>query len=94
MKLRFLGQTYSLSSQQMPTVASENQACFRGQRYSLRIPVANPASIELPSQVSAVIHKYRGVSYVVERGYFDRQPTNPKYIFSINTYKYITETKK
>ena len=74
MKLRFLGQTYSLFSQQMPAIASGEKACFRGQEYNLRLPVTNSASIESPSQISAVIYKYRGVSYIVERHYFDRQP--------------------
>ena len=78
MKLRFLGQTYSLSSQPMPTVASKNKACFRGQQYNLRIPVTNPASIQSPSQLSAVIYKYRGVSYIVERHDFDRQLNKSK----------------
>lgn len=77
MKLRFLGQTYSLSSQQIPTVASDEKACFRGQQYNLRVPVANSASVESPfqlSQLTAVIYKYRGVNYIVEHRHFDRQP--------------------
>ena len=78
MKLRFLGQTYSLSQQQMPTIPSGNKACFRGQQYNLRLPVATPVPVVSPSQVSAVIHKYRGVSYIVERHRFYQKPNQPE----------------
>lgn len=74
MKLRFLGQTYSLSQQQMPTISCDRQACFRGRQYNLRVPVANINSSVSQSQLSAVVHKYRGVSYVVERHFLDDKP--------------------
>ena len=78
MKLHFLGQTYSLPQQQMPTIPSDNTACFRGQQYNLRVPVANSNSSASKSQMSAVVHKYRGVSYIIERHYFSEQPNKPE----------------
>lgn len=70
MKLRFLGQSYSQSHQQIATIASEYTACYRGQRYNLRMLVATEKSRSPESLTSAVVHKYRGVSYVVERHQF------------------------
>ena len=74
MKLRFLGQTYSQSRQQIPTIASENTACYRRQQYNLRVPVTISQSRSRPTQMSAVVYKYRGVSYVVERHQFPTKP--------------------
>ena len=39
-KLRYRGQTYFLSHQQIPTIASGNTACYRGHKYDLHVPVA------------------------------------------------------
>lgn len=74
MKLRFLGQTYFQFRQQMTTIVSEKTACYRGQQYNLRVPVAISQSRSRPTQMSAVIYKYRGVSYVVERHQFPTKP--------------------
>ena len=57
MKLRFLGQAYCASNNQVETVASENTACFRGRRYTIRRPVQ---TINSPLGVRK---KYRGVAY-------------------------------
>ena len=73
MKLRFLGQTYSLPSPKMPTVLSKNKACYRGQQYNIRVPVANIDPRSPETQISACVRKYRGVSYIVER----RLPEHP-----------------
>lgn len=79
MKLRFLGQTYSRPLQQISTIASENAACYRGQRYNLRVPVATCQSRLPESPISIVVYKYRGVSYVVERHQFPKQ--NKKLVY-------------
>ena len=78
MKLRFLGQTYSLSQQQILTTPSENIACFRGQKYNLPVPVTTPSERSRPTELTAVVQKYRGVSYVVERHQFIEQPNNQR----------------
>ena len=79
MKLRFLGQTYFFSPRQIPTVASSEKACFRGQQYNRRLPVVNINTKPVESaQVSAIVYKYRGVSYIVERHRVDRQPNKPE----------------
>ena len=78
-KLRFRGQPYSQPLQQFSTIASENVACYRGQRYKLRVPVATRPSRSPESLTSAVVHKYRGVSYIVERHQFPKQ--NKKQIY-------------
>ena len=57
MKLRFLGQAYSASSNSVETVASEHTARFLGRTYTLRRPVR---SINSASDISK---KYRGVPY-------------------------------
>ena len=78
MKLRFLGQTY-FPSRQIPTVASGDKACYRGQQYNRRLPVVNINTQPVESaQVSAIVYKYRGVSYIVERHRVDRQPNKPE----------------
>jgi hypothetical protein len=56
MKLRFLGQAYSTSNNQIETVASEYTGRFLGQNYTLRRPL--PA---VKSQLG--VRKYRGVAY-------------------------------
>ncbi len=80
MKLRFLGKTYFQSQQQIPTIASETTACYRGQRYNLPVPVETYQLRSRESLTSAVIYKYRGVSYVVERHQFDTKQ-NRKLIY-------------
>ncbi|MFM2310957.1 MAG: hypothetical protein RLZZ04_233 [Cyanobacteriota bacterium] len=75
MKLRFLGQAYSQSQKHILTIASEDTACYRGHKYHLRKLVAINQPQTPDSQMSAVIYKYRGVNYVVERHHF---PTKPK----------------
>ena len=59
MQLRFLGQTYSANSQEVTTVATQQTACFKGQKYQLRVPVQTVQS--QPPQLK----KYRGVTYAV-----------------------------
>ena len=70
MKLRFLGKLYSQFQQQVPTISSKNTACYRGHKYDLRVPVAIDQPQTPDSQMSAIIYKYRGVSYVVEHHRF------------------------
>ena len=70
MKLNFMGQSYSLSQPQLTTIASENTACYRGQLYNLRVPVTISKGRSPESELIAVVQKYRGVSYVVERYQF------------------------
>ncbi|MBE9046937.1 DUF4278 domain-containing protein [Pleurocapsales cyanobacterium LEGE 10410] len=74
MELRFLGRAYNTSPQQISTIPSEHTACFRGQRYSLRVPVASTKSQLERSQLSASIRKYRGIAYIVEH----HNPAPPK----------------
>ena len=57
MKLRFLGQAYCASNNQVETVASEHTARFLGRRYTIRRPVQ---TINSPLGIS---QKYRGVPY-------------------------------
>ena len=56
MKLRFLGQAYTANNDLVPTIAIPYIACFRGQTYKLRRPVA-----QYKSQLG--VRKYRGVAY-------------------------------
>ena len=56
MKLRFLGQTYSTSNNQVETTVSENTARFLGQRYTLRRPVQS-------FKPKLGLRKYRGIAY-------------------------------
>ena len=70
MKLRFLGQIYSQFQKHILTVASEQTASYRGHQYNLRVPVATKRYSVPDSQMSAVIYKYRGVSYVVEHHHY------------------------
>ena len=60
MELRFMGRTYFASSTKVQTVASEQTACFKGQRYNLRVPVQTS-----PQRSNTSIRKYRGVAYTV-----------------------------
>ena len=59
MKLRFLGQAYSTSNNQVETIPSDYTACFLGQRYTLRRPIQT-----FKSQLG--IRKYRGIVYGVK----------------------------
>lgn len=61
MELRFLGQSYSASNIRINTVVSKQTACFKGQRYNLRVPVS---TTQCDRQIG--IRKYRGVTYTVE----------------------------
>ena len=56
MKLRFLGQTYSTSHQQIETTASEHTAQFLGQSYIPHRPVQ-------PFKSQLGFRKYRGIAY-------------------------------
>ncbi len=58
MKLRFLGQTYSASDNQIETVASEHTARFLGQSYLTHRPVQ-------PFNSKLGLRKYRGIAYGV-----------------------------
>lgn len=73
MELRYRGQTYSKPSQQISVIGSENVACYRGQRYSPLEPVTNCQLRSPKSLISAVVYKYRGVSYVEERYQLPKQ---------------------
>ena len=64
MKLQFKGQTYFKANTQVQTVSTDRTACFRGQKYQIRVPVL-PNNPEC--QLSASIRKYRGISYIVGR---------------------------
>lgn len=57
MKLRFLGQTYSSSSDRVETVPSDVTAHFLGQSYTLRRPIQTFKS-------QPCVRKYRGVTYL------------------------------
>ncbi len=54
MELRFLGQAYSTSNNQVATITSENTGRFLGQSYNLRHPVKT-----FKSQLG--LRKYGGV---------------------------------
>ena len=71
--LRYRSQAYSKHPQQISTIASENVACYRGQRYNLPEPVTICQTRSPLSLISAVVCKYRGVSYVDERHQFPKQ---------------------
>ena len=58
MQLRFLGQAYSTSDNQVKTTASEHTARFLGQSYIPRRPVQT-------SNPQLGLKKYRGVAYGV-----------------------------
>ena len=73
MELHFLGQTCPLFPKQILTIPSENTACYRGHKYNLRVPMMINQPQTPDSQMSAVIYRYRGVSYVVEHYH----PTKP-----------------
>lgn len=57
MKLRFLGQAYSASSNSVETVASEHTARFLGRTYTVRRPA------RAVNSASGISKKYRGVTY-------------------------------
>ena len=56
MELRFLGQTYPATNNQVPTIATEKIVRFRGQSYRVRRTVQT-------FQPQLGLRKYRGVSY-------------------------------
>ena len=56
MKLRFLGQAYSTSNNQIETIPSEHTARFLGQSYTPRRPIQTVNS-------RSEVKKYRGVAY-------------------------------
>ncbi len=56
MKLRFLGQAYSTSNNQIETLASEQTARFRGHSYIPHRPVQ-------PFNSKIGFRKYRGIGY-------------------------------
>ena len=58
MQLRFLGQVYSTSNNQVKTNATEHTARFLGQSYTPRRPVQT-------SNSQLGLKKYRGVAYGV-----------------------------
>lgn len=61
MKLRFMGQVYSASNTKVLTVATEQTASFKGQKYQIRVPVQ---TVEPKSHTE--VRKYRGVTYTVK----------------------------
>ncbi len=61
MQLRFMGQVYSASNNRVQTVATEQTASFKGQKYQVRVPVQT-----IESQANTEVRKYRGVTYTVE----------------------------
>ena len=67
MKLHFGGQTYSRISRQIPTIASENAVCYRGQQYNLHMPVVICQSRLSESLISVAVYKYRGVKPRLDR---------------------------
>ena len=60
MQLRFMGQAYITASNRVSTVASEQTAKFKGQKYQLRVPVS-----KTKLQLNTEERKYRGVTYTV-----------------------------
>ena len=68
MKLQFKGQTYLAADTKVETVSTEYTACFRGQKYQIRVPVMLHDSNKC--QLSASIRKYRGISYIAGRRAF------------------------
>lgn len=71
MELKFKGQTYLTSNNQVKTVATKHTACYRGQRYQIRVPIMPNTSEEY--QLKASMRKYRGIDYIVEH----RELPNP-----------------
>ncbi|MGK7898520.1 MAG: DUF4278 domain-containing protein [Xenococcus sp. (in: cyanobacteria)] len=56
MKLRFLGQTYSATDNQIRTAATEHTAKFLGQTYIPHRPIQ-------PFNSKLGLRKYRGIAY-------------------------------
>ena len=73
MELRYRGQTYPQSPQQISTIPSKNKGCYRGQQYNPPEPVTNCQSRSPLSLISPVVRKYCGVSYVKERYQLPKQ---------------------
>ena len=61
MELRFMGQTYTTANSRVPTVATQQTASFKGQKYQIRVPVQT-----IKSQLNTESRKYRGVTYTVK----------------------------
>ena len=61
MELHFLGQTYTTANNRVATVATQQTASFKGQKYQVRVPVQT-----FKSQLNTEERKYRGVTYIVE----------------------------
>ena len=74
MKLQFKGQTYLAANTKVETVPTEHTACFRGQKYQIRVPVMLHNSEKC--QLSASIRKYRGINYIAGRRAFPDLPNN------------------
>ena len=64
MQLRFMGQTYTTANNRVQTVATQQTAIFKGQKYQIRVPVPSAKS-----QLNTQVRKYRGVTYTVEPNY-------------------------
>ena len=60
MELRFMGQTYSANNNKVTTVATQQTASFKGQKYQVRVPIQTAKS-----QLNTEARKYRGVTYTV-----------------------------
>ena len=74
MKLRFLGKLYSRPQVHLETIPSDYTACYRGQKYQLRVPATSIATSSDRYELSVSVRKYRGVSYVIEH----RNPVSPQ----------------
>ena len=61
MQLRFMGQTYTTANNKVETVATQQTASFKGQKYQVRIPVQ-----AAKSQLNTEERKYRGITYTVK----------------------------
>ena len=74
MELRFMGQAYTTANRRVATVATEQTASFKGQKYQIRVPVQS-----IKSQPNREARKYRGVTYTVEadRSGLDRRELKP-----------------
>ena len=71
--MKYRGQDYSQSQQQVPTIPSKEVLCYRGRKYYPREPVAINQPQTSDSQISAIILKYRRVFHVKEH-HFPSKP--------------------
>lgn len=67
MQLRFMGQTYTTANNRVQTIATQQTATFKGQKYQLRVPVS-----AIKSQLNPQVRKYRGVTYTIEPAKYAR----------------------